>query len=238
MALTPDERWRALEERMGCALPDREAALSALTHKSFLNEHPGERADHNERLEFIGDAALQLAVTHRLVERFPEAREGELSHLRASLVSAESFSGVARRLGLGELMLVGRGERRRLDRETGPLALLSDAFEAVVAVVYLCAGLEGVLGVVDRLLAPEFAAVSQASKDFKTRLQQLSQERFRASPRYQLVSETGPDHDKVFEVEVQLLDKGWGRGAGRSKKEAEQAAARETLGMLGAGSPA
>jgi ribonuclease-3 len=211
------------------ALPDRAVALAAVTHKSYANEHRDEEVLDNERLEFLGDAVIDLAVSQRLMERFPDAREGELSKMRASVVDEQGLADMARALDLGALLRLGRGEELTGGRRKA--SLLADAMEAVVAAVYLAAGLRPVLSLVDRFLGEAFARASEGTldRDFKTQLQELAQSRQRASPRYRVVAEVGPDHEKTFEVEVDLRGEVLGRGSGRSKKDAEQAAARVAL---------
>jgi ribonuclease III len=217
--------------RLGLEALDAVQALAALTHKSYVNEHRDEGAD-NERLEFLGDAVVDLAVSHRLMERFPDADEGELSKLRALLVNEETLARVARHLGLGGLLRMGRGEEMTGGRDKS--SVLADALEAVIGAVYLSGGLPEALSVVDRLFGDLLQGVAEgkSGEDWKTRLQELVQTRLRQSPRYRVVSEEGPDHSKTFEVEVTVGTELFARARGRSKKEAEQAAARETLTML------
>ncbi|MGI5865018.1 MAG: ribonuclease III, partial [Myxococcales bacterium] len=223
-----------LERRLGARFADPGAALAALTHRSYVNEHLDEGREDNERLEFFGDSVLNLAVSHRLMERLPQAREGELSRLRAAIVDEEGLSNVARAIGLGELLLLGKGEERSGGADKP--SLLADALEAVFAVLFLDGGLDAVLNVVDRLFGPalEQAARGALGRDFKSALQELTQYRFKGSPRYRLVSEEGPEHSKTFAVEVAVAGSPLGRGEGRSKKDAEQAAAREALAKLAA----
>jgi len=222
----------ALEQRLGLALPDAPLALAALTHKSYVNEHRGEALSDNERLEFLGDAVIDLAVSHRLMERFPAAREGELSKIRAAVVDEAGLARIARELDLGSLLRLGRGEELTGGRQKS--SLLADALEAVIAAVYLVGGLEPVLGIVDRFLGEAFARAAEGTldRDFKTQFQELAQSRLRATPRYRVVAERGPDHSKIFEVELELRGEVAGRGEGRSKKDAEQAAAKMALDAM------
>jgi ribonuclease III len=222
----------ALEERLGVALPDAALALAALTHKSYVNEHRGEALCDNERLEFLGDAVIDLAVAHRLMERFPAAREGELSKIRAAVVDEAGLARIARDLDLGALLRLGRGEELTGGRQKS--SLLADALEAVIAAVFLVGGLEPVLGIVDRFLGEAFARAAEGTldRDYKTQFQELAQSRLRATPRYRVVAERGPDHSKTFEVELELRGEGVGRGEGRSKKDAEQAAAKMALDAM------
>jgi ribonuclease III len=230
--LTPEERVRALEERLGLQLADPALALCALTHKSFTNEHRDFPGGDNERLEFLGDAVVDLAVSHRLMEQFPAASEGELSKMRALIVNEEGIARVARRIGLGDILLLGRGEDLTGGRAKN--SVLADALEAVLGAVYVSAGMVTALALVDALFAEALAGVAdgKSGQDYKTLLQESAQDQLKLSPRYRVVAEAGPDHEKVFEVEVTIGSEAYGRAAGRSKKEAEQAAARQTLERL------
>ena len=229
--LNDQQRVALLTVRLG--LPDEaldpELALEALRHGSYAHERslaarrPMLRS--NERLEFLGDAVLGFLIARRVYERFRDASEGELTRIRAALVREESLAVVARGLGLGELLLLGRGEQRSGGRENA--ARLADALEAVVAAVLLSCGLERTQEVVERLLAPLFDQ-GVLARDPKTELQQLFQSR-RRTPQYKVLAVSGPDHARSYEVEVRLDGSPLGRGSGRSKKEAEQAAARAAL---------
>jgi ribonuclease-3 len=214
------------------AIPDRDLAVAALTHKSYVNEHRGEGLVDNERLEFLGDAVIDLAVSHRLMEKFPDAREGDLSKIRAAVVDEAGLARIARELDLGPLLRLGRGEELTGGRQKA--SLLADALEAVVAALYLGGGLQAVLGLIDRFLEEAFARAADGTldRDYKTQLQELAQSRMRATPRYRVVAEHGPDHSKTFEVELDLKGETLGRGTGRSKKDAEQAAAKLALEAL------
>jgi ribonuclease-3 len=237
-ALSPTDRElvASLEQRIGVSFRSPRTALAAITHRSYVNEHPGEPLEDNERLEFLGDAVIDLAISHRLMERFPAAREGELSKMRAAVVDEPGLASLARSFELGPLLRLGRGEEQTGGREKP--SLLADAMEAVVAAVYLEGGLPAVLALVDRSLGEVFerASAGTLDRDFKTQLQELAQSRFRLAPRYRVVAELGPDHAKLFEVEVELRGAVAGRATGRSKKDAEQAAARLALETL-AGPP-
>jgi len=234
--LSPEERElvAGVEQRCGVTFRAPLTALAALTHRSYVNEHPGEGLLDNERLEFLGDAVIDLAVSHRLVERFPGASEGELSKMRSAVVDEPGLASLARAFGLGPLLRLGRGEELTGGREKP--SLLADAMEAVVAAVYLEGGLPAVLALVDRHLEGSFdqAGAGTLDRDYKTQLQELAQSRLRLAPRYRVVAELGPDHAKRFEVEVELRGGVLGRASGRSKKDAEQAAARLALEALAA----
>lgn len=238
MRLTADERLAKLEACVKRSFTDRKQALAALTHKSWCNEHRDEAAGDNERLEFLGDAVVDLAIGQRLMERFPQANEGELSKLRALIVNEEGLARVARGIGLGELLLVGRGEELTGGRDKS--SLLADALEAVIGALYLGDGLPAVLQLIDALFGEALDGVADGrqGRDNKSLLQEAAQSRLKASPRYKVVSESGPEHEKVFEVEVSISGEVFGRSSGRSKKEAEQAAAGATLEMLDERAPA
>lgn len=230
--LSPHERVQALETKLLIPFANLEIAVSALTHKSYCNEHRELQQPDNERLEFLGDAVVDLAISHRLMERFPLADEGELSKLRALIVNEEGLARIARKIGLGELLQLGRGEDLTGGREKS--SVLADALEAVIGAVYLGGGMVKVMELVDRFFgeALEGVALGRSGFDYKTLLQEDAQIRLKQSPRYRVVSEKGPDHEKIFEVEVLIGTDVFARSSGRSKKEAEQAAARETLAML------
>ncbi len=232
MKLTADERLAALEARLLVDLGDRPLALCALTHKSYCNEHRDEDCLDNERLEFLGDAVVDLAISHRLMERFPNASEGELSKLRALIVNEEALAKIARKVGLGDLLLLGRGEELTGGREKS--SVLADALEAVMGAIYKSGGMTRVMELVDRFFTDILDGVAEgrAGQDYKTLLQEDVQNRLRVSPRYRVVNESGPDHEKIFEVEVTIGDDVFARSSGRSKKEAEQAAAQKTLARL------
>jgi ribonuclease III len=204
----------------------------ALTHKSFVNEQKTAAGLHNERLEFLGDAVLSLLVSERLASLLPQSSEGALSKLKARLVSEAVLAEVARRLTLGSCLRLGRGEELSKGREKD--SLLADALEAVIAAVHLDGGLDAARHVVANLFAQEFSHVvtqqhRPGADDYKTQVQEWCQQRFDSLPSYAVVQESGPDHDKLFEVEVTVNGEVVGRGTGRSKKEAEQSAAKQAL---------
>jgi ribonuclease-3 len=202
----------------------------ALRHSSFAHENP-EVGPSNEQLEFLGDAVLALTVSNLLLQHFPESSEGELSRGRAALVNARRLTALARDLNLGAYLLLGRGEEAQAGREKP--SLLADALEAVMAAVFLDGGLKAAEALTRRWFTPLLAGLAESPwQDFKTRLQELTQARHQGSPTYHLLSETGPSHARVFEVEVCLGERPLARGQGRTKKQAEQQAAREALEAL------
>ena len=218
--------YSELEALLGYQFRDRAKLAQALRHASWCNEQQGTRQEDNERLEFLGDAVLDLVVGHRLMTRYPQLREGELSVTRAQVVSEAGLSEVAGQLGIGRWLLLGKGEEKSGGR-TKP-SILADAFEAIVAAVYLDSDFQIAQQMVERVLAQRIETVEfKGFYDFKTRLQETSQARLRATPTYRVVNELGPDHDKRFVVAVTIGDDEWARAVGKSKKEAEQMAAAE-----------
>jgi ribonuclease III len=222
--------YASLEARLGHRFATPSLLVQALTHKSFLNERPSPAREDNERLEFLGDALLGLAVGHVLMEAFPLRSEGELSRARAQLVSEQGLAEVAQALGLGDWLFLGRGEEHTGGRRKP--SLLADACEAVMAAVYLDGGYDAALGVVRRLFGSAIHACGDGGYDFKTRLQEHAQGELRVQPRYSVVATAGPDHDKTFEVALSLGDREIARATGKSKKEAEQRAAERALAAL------
>ncbi len=231
-----------LEERLGYRFQRRELLEEALTHSSAVSELRASRAEEaageaqpedNERLEFLGDAVLELLTREYLLKKFPEWNEGQLSKSRARMVNARSLEEAARRLAIGKHLRLGRGEEKTGGREKP--ALLADAFEAVVAAVYLDAGLGAAREVLRRALfepALEERGEGMAESDQKSALQEFLQGRGQPPAEYRLAGESGPDHQKVFEVEVWADGRRLARGEGSTKKEAEQRAAKSALERL------
>ncbi len=219
-----------IQERIGCTYTDPELLERALTHKSYANEN--RLPYHNERMEFLGDAVLNLAVSEHLMKTCPDSTEGDLSRLRAAMVSEPALAAVAREIGLGEYLLLGKGEEQTGGRDKG--SLLADCLEAVIASVYLDAGQQRANAFILRFFEDLIKKTCAAGGtfDYKTELQELCQERLKTLPEYRVSSETGPDHQKQFEVELSIKGTLYGRGIGRSKKEAEQRAAKEALEKL------
>ena len=227
----------SLEARIGHCFSDPELLRRALTHSSLANETrtgPGSPSDDNEQLEFLGDAVLGFLVSEALVLRNPEFHEGELSRLKAHLVSAAHLHGVARRLDLGGCLELGRSEEMSGGR--AKKTLLVDALEALIAAVYLDGGPEPVRRFVAAQVldgpACDSAEVPQAIADFKSALQELAQSRKLPQPRYSIVRERGPEHSKTFTVEVRAGKDWTGQAEGRTKKVAAQRAAREMYERL------
>jgi ribonuclease III len=218
--------YSTLEAMLDYTFRDRNLLEQALRHASWCNEHSAAHLEDNERLEFLGDAVLDLVVGHKLMTRYPQLREGELSVTRAQVVSEAGLSEVAGQLGLGAWLMLGKGEEKSGGR-TKP-SILADAFEAILAAVYLDGGFVAAVEMVERLLAQRIETVEfKGFYDFKTRLQETSQARLKETPTYRVVQELGPDHDKRFVVAVTIGSDEWARAVGKSKKEAEQMAAAE-----------
>lgn len=204
----------------------------AMTHSSYANERQ-DGDTHNERLEFLGDAVLELCISTELFRRFPEAREGQLTAMRSKLVKQETLAELARTLGISEAIVLGRGEERQGGRERD--SLLSDAFEAMLGAVYLDGGFDAAWGVVERVFAGAWPVPGEKkkAKDNKSRLQEVTQQRFKERPAYVLVSSQGPEHDKTFEVRLTLPGGESFLASGSSVKRAEQTVARMALVHLG-----
>lgn len=221
-----------LQARIAYRFTNSALLRQALTHKSYSNEHPGEFVPHNERLEFLGDAVLDLAVSHRIFHDFPDFPEGELTRIRAELVSAPGLATVARELMLGGCLLLGRGEERSGGRQKE--SLVADALEALLGAIFCDGGFTPVAAVIDSLFANAVASAASRKTgiDHKTRLQEVLQSQFGQPPNYVLTRTEGPDHQRIYSVEVRLAEQPIGSGQGRSKKAAEQAAACSALARL------
>jgi ribonuclease III len=220
-----------LEARLGYSFRDQKLGETALTHTSWLNESSALDRSDNERLEFLGDAVLALVVSDLLMRRLPNSAEGDLTRARAALVSEGGLARTAVALDLGRWIFLGRGEERTGGRARP--SILANALEALMGAVYLDGGFEQAVAVAARLFAVEVLDVEQHARlDYKSRLQERAQALLQTAPVYQVVAETGPDHDKRFEVAILLVGREWGRAIGRSKKEAEQSAAAVALDAL------
>ncbi|MHB0868498.1 MAG: ribonuclease III [Chloroflexota bacterium] len=221
--------YEELERRLGMELPDRGLTRLAMVHTSYLNENPGFAPTSNERLEFLGDAVIGAVVADYLYRSFPELPEGQLTSLRAAVVRGRSLASWARQLQLGTLLLLGKGEEAHGGRERE--GLLSATFEALIAAVYLQHGYEGAGRALELFLPAAIESVirRQAAVDAKSQLQHLCQATMQATPVYRVVEVSGPPHKPIYTVEVMVGDRSLGRGTGRSKQSAEQAAAAEGL---------
>ena len=225
-----------LEERIGYKYKNRQLLIDALTHSSFANEMKpkGETVVFNERLEFLGDSVLSIIVSDYLYRQYPDTPEGDLTRIRASAVCEKTLGKLAMELGLGKFMRLGHGEELSNGRER--ISILADAFEALLASIYLDSGSRDAVEyfLMPRVI-PEIRSFIEngKNKDYKTLLQQIVQQERGEILEYVLIGESGPDHAKVFEIEARLNSNVIGHGRGRSKREAEQLAAKEALVLFG-----
>ncbi|GIO06301.1 ribonuclease III [Brevibacillus reuszeri] len=221
-----------LQEKIGVRFHDESVLRQAFTHSSYVNEQRGKRISDNERLEFLGDAVLELTVSQFLYKTFPKMSEGEMTKLRAAIVCEPSLVKFAELLNFGDLVLLGKGEELTGGRQRP--ALLADVFEAFVGALYLDQGVDAVFSFMEKYVYPrvdkgEFAQVT----DFKSQLQEFVQQDNLGDIQYRIVEEKGPAHNREFVSEVLLNNRSLGVGSGRSKKEAEQQAAARALVILG-----
>ena len=217
-----------LQEKLSYFFKDEGVLVQALTHKSYAHEKKGQFKD-NERLEFLGDAVLDLSVSHMIMERFPDLSEGEMSKLRASLVNESSLASIAGEIGLYKYLFLGHGEERSGGRSKP--SILADSFEAVMAAIYIDGGFDEAFKTISRHFS-KLLSKTDLYKDYKTRLQELTQDKLKCMPEYILERTSGPDHARVFEVELYVNGKLQGTGKGKTKKDAEQKAAKEALEKL------
>lgn len=225
-----DRGYEELKAKLGIIWDNERLLRQALTHGSYAYEHPG--VTNNQRLEFLGDAVLELVISDYLYRTFPGKSEGELTRLRAAVVCESSLARVARELGLGEALFMGRGEIQSGGRERP--SILADAFEALLGAVFLDKGLKVAAEFALGKLKPVIEDVlhGRQERDYKTELQELLQKRSPENVSYVILKEEGPDHAKIFTAGVFYRGECLGRGEGRSKKEAEQRAAREALARI------
>lgn len=218
-----------LEKRLGVTFGNRDYLRTALVHRSYLNENPGFDLPSNERMEFLGDAVLELIVSEHLYHTYPDSPEGELTNFRSSLVNTVSLAEVSGRLGAGEFLFLSRGEEGSGGRQNQ--YILANTFEALLGAIYLDQGFEAASTFVHTHLMGKLAEIieKQLYKDAKSTLQELSQEEISITPVYKVLSEEGPDHNKTFTVGVYAGSKQLARGAGKSKQLAEQQAAANAL---------
>ena len=222
--LKEKHQFDALQEELGYKFRDPSLLMRSLTHVSYNHDRS---LGHNEVLEFLGDAVLDLAISDLLMRWFPDRSEGDLSRMRAALVNSSVLAEKARAINLGLFLRLGRGEERSGGRLKE--SILAGAFEALLGAVYRDRGYEAARVLVERYFASDVKEKTLGQQDYKTRLQEISQMLFREPPVYRLVSEKGPDHAKYFVTEIAVGGKILGTGAGRSKKQSEQEAAKEAL---------
>jgi ribonuclease III len=230
-----DERFltlHGLQQTLCYDFKDPHLLNNALIHRSFVNENPSLSCRDNERLEFLGDAVIGLCTSHILIKKFPDYMEGQLTKIRASIVNEQVLADIAKKLSIGDYLLLGKGEEASGGRTK--ISILSNAFEAVTAAIYLDCGFEKVCDFIETVISPliDEGARTTTYRDYKTALQEICQQRFRHIPKYMLTREWGPDHDKVFEVSLSVAGTIKTTGTGKSKKEAEQHAAGKALETL------
>ena len=218
---------KRLEQELGYRFKDRALLERSLTHVSYERQ---KSEGHNEVLEFLGDAVLELAVSDLLIRGNPDKPEGVLSKMRAALVNAAVLAEKASALRLGELLRIGKGEE--LSGGRSKESILAGAYEALLGAIYRDGGYQAVCQVVERHFGVDVTTKKLGQHDYKTRLQEISQMLFRAPPEYRIVAESGPDHDKYFVTEISVGGNILGKGEGRSKKQSEQQAAKKALGEL------
>ncbi|MDP2648739.1 MAG: ribonuclease III [bacterium] len=222
-----------LQEKIGYSFKDRRFLETAFTHRSYLNENRKTGREHNERLEFLGDAVLELVVTEFLFAKYPEKAEGELTAYRAALVNTQSISDAAVVLGMNDYLLLSRGEAR--DTGRARLIILANAFEALIGAIYLDGGYKSAADFIGAQLFHKTEEVVEKRlwQDAKSRFQELAQERVGVTPAYQMLNQSGPDHERQFVVGAFIGEEKVAIGEGRSKQEAEQAAAEKALAAKG-----
>ena len=221
--------FEKLEKRLGLDFKNKELLTQAFAHRSYLNENPDFGLEHNERLEFLGDAVMELIVTEDLYKKYPEKAEGELTNWRASLVNAKMLTSVAEELGFNDFLLLSRGETK----ETGKARayILANTFEALVGALYLDSGYDITAKFLKKYLLVNLSEIIKngSYRDSKSHFQEEAQEKQGITPSYKVIKEWGPDHEKKFVVGVFLEDELVAEGEGSSKQEAEEAAATEAL---------
>jgi ribonuclease-3 len=228
------KNFAILEKSLGLEFKNRDLLIEAFCHRSYLNEHPDFPLPHNERLEFLGDAVLELIVTEYLYKKYPEKNEGELTNWRAALVNAKILGELAKDLGFNDFLLLSKGE----EKETGKarLYILANTFEALIGAIYLDQGYEVAKNFVEKnLIEKKLPEIIEKGlfKDPKTRFQEEAQERVKITPTYKVLEEWGPDHAKHFVVGVFLGNELIAKGEGSSKQEAEEEAAKNALKIKG-----
>lgn len=225
-----NEHIKEIERKLGYSFKNKKLLLLAFTHRSFINENPHVH-EHNERLEFLGDSILGLIISEHLYRQLPHLPEGELSYLRSRLVEASSCRAYVQKLGVEPYLLLGRGER--MNDGKGRETIQADLFEALIGAIYLDEGMESV----KKFFFDHFAndleqTIDKPQSNWKASLQDYCQKKYQKAPFYQLIDESGPDHNKIFKISVVINGQLLGNGEGSSKKEAQQAAAKNALERL------
>ena len=225
--------FRAFQSRIGHQFKDARLLENAFTHRSYLNENRAAGREHNERLEFLGDAVLELVVTEFLFAKYPTHPEGDLTAYRAALVNTQSISDAGQKLGMNEFLLLSKGESR--DTGRARQIILANAFEALIGAIYLDQGYVAAKDFIGKQLfhKTDDVVARRLWQDAKSRFQEISQEKLGITPSYQVINQSGPDHDKTFIVGAFIAQEKIANGEGRSKQEAEQAAAEKALTAKG-----
>lgn len=225
--------FSVFEASLNISFKDKDLLKQAFTHRSYLNEHKGSKMEHNERLEFLGDAVLELAVTDFLYKKFPKKSEGELTAYRSALVNSTTLATVAEKLNMNSFLLLSKGESK--DTGRARQFILANTFESVLGAIYLDQGYAVADGFISHNLFPLLDEILHTKSfiDAKSQFQERAQEKVGVTPAYKLVKETGPDHGKVFNVGVYLEDELIATGDGKSKQDAEQEAAKKALSLKG-----
>ncbi|OGL45842.1 MAG: ribonuclease III [Candidatus Schekmanbacteria bacterium RBG_13_48_7] len=224
---TRQKKIKHLEKYLNYKFKNLNLLKQALTHSSYANEKTGKNLGNNEKLEFLGDSVLELVISEYLIECYPESLEGVLTKLRAELVNATSLYQKSLELGLGSYLLLGKGEEQSKGREK--MSILSDALEAVMGSIFLDSGYRGSRRIIRKLFKNDIEKVTmpESISDFKTLLQEKTQKLYGSTPTYRLLSSDGPDHNRTFHVSVIVKKEVLGTGTGKTKKDAEQMAAKE-----------
>lgn len=230
--LTPETDFTPLEQQLNYTFKNKELIVNALTHRSYLNEIKYERKTHNERLEFLGDAVLELVITEHLFENYPDRAEGELTSFRAAIVRTESLAESAKLLGVGDFILMSKGEEASGGRNRP--YILANTFEAILGAIYIDSGYVECKKFVHTVLVPKLPGIVEERLDIdpKSKFQEIVQEEYKITPIYEIINETGPDHNRTFTSRVLVHGKEFGVGSGKSKQEAEQNAAKSGLNSL------
>lgn len=221
-----------IESILGETLKDPKKVESAFVHRSYINEFRKKSSENNERLEFLGDAVLDMIVTEELMKKFPTDSEGTLSKFRSTLVNEKMLAQISKSISVGTYVRLGKGEELSKGRDKP--SILSDTFEAIVGAIYLSNGMPAASKFIMHVIGHLIDKVSAQAhrQDYKTRLQEMAQSLLKTIPRYQIAFQEGPDHQRTFETEVLILDQVMGRGKGKSKKESEQLAAKAAIARI------
>lgn len=221
-----------LQKIIQTTIKNPELYTQAFTHRSFINEHPHLALSHNERLEFLGDAVLELVATHALFLQYPKHPEGQLTAFRSAIVRTESISEAAREIGLNDFLLLSKGESKDMGKARD--YILANTYEALIGAIYLDAGYEAASAFIKNTLLHKIENVVEAGlwRDPKSYTQEKAQEQFNVTPMYKSLKDEGPDHDKIFTVGIFFGEKEVARGVGKSKQDAEQAAAKKAIEMF------